>query len=108
MTEEGEIQKAVFKEIKARGMPGVVAWHCPNGPQARRKAGYRAGAHDVHALHCGKFYTVELKAKGGRASEDQIEFRDDINAAGGYSVVAEGLDEALAILEAWQLIRRAA
>lgn len=108
MTEEGAIQKAVFESLRKRGVPGVVAWHCPNGPEARRKAGYLAGVHDVNALHKGKFYTVELKVIGGRPSEDQLKYRDDINNAGGYSVIAEGLDEALAILEAWGLLRKAA
>jgi translation initiation factor IF-2 len=109
VTEEGAIQKAVFESLRKRGVPGVVAWHCPNGPDARRKSGYLAGVSDVNAVHRGKFYALELKkAKGGVPSEDQLKFVSDINAAGGYAVVAEGLDEALAILEAWNLIRRAA
>ncbi len=35
-------------------------------------------------------------------------FRDAINTAGGFSVVAEGLPQALCILEAWGLLRKAA
>lgn len=109
MTEEGEIQKAVFAHLKDRGAPGVVFWHCPNDKAARRKSGFRAGVSDVNAVHRGKFYAVELKkAKGGVPSEDQLEFVSDINAAGGYAVVAEGLPQALACLEAWGLIRKAA
>ncbi len=108
MTEEGEIQKAVFAEIAARKMPGVVAWHCPNDRSSRRKSGFRPGVHDVHALHRGKFYTIELKVPGGRVSEEQFEFLDDINAAGGFSYIAEGLPEAICILESWGLLRKAA
>jgi len=105
---EAEIQRAVFAEIRSRGMPGVVAWPVPNNREARRTVGFRAGVHDVHALHRGKFYTIELKKDGGRPSEEQLEFRDAVNSAGGFSVIAEGLPEALAILEAWNLVRRAA
>ncbi len=105
---EAEIQRAVFAEIAARGMPGIVAWAVPNNPMSRRTVGFRSGAHDVHMLHLSKFYTVELKKSGGRATEEQLEFRDEVNNAGGFSVVAEGLDEALAILESWNLLRKAA
>lgn len=105
---EAEIQRGVFAEIRARGMPGVVAWAVPNNPMSRRTVGFRRGAHDVHALHRGKFYTVELKKDGGRPSEEQLEFRDDINNAGGFSVIAEGLPEAICILESWGLLRKAA
>lgn len=105
---EAEIQRAVFAEIKARGMPGVVAWAVPNNPMSRRTVGFRRGVHDVHVLHRSKFYTIELKTDDGRASEAQLEFRDRINRAGGFSVIAEGLPQALAILEAWGLIRKEA
>lgn len=105
---EAEIQKQVFAEIAARKFPRVMAWHVPNEKSSRRKAGYLPGVADVNAVHRGKFYAMELKKDGGRASEDQLRFRDGINATGGYAVIAEGLPEALAILEAWGLIRKEA
>ena len=105
---EAQIQRAVFENLKSRAFPSVVFWHCPNGPDSRRKSGYLAGVADVNAVHRGKFYGIELKKTGGRATEEQLEWRDRIKAAGGYAVVAEGLDEALAILEAWNLIRKEA
>ena len=104
---ENEIQKAVFANLRARAMPGAVFWHVPNDKSSRRKSGYLEGVHDVHALYRGKFYTVELKKEKGRVTEAQLEFRDRINAAGGYSVVAEGLDRALGIFEAWGILRGA-
>lgn len=103
---EGEIQKAVFAQLKSRPMPGVVAWHHPNHPSSRRKSGYLAGVADVCAVHLGKFYAIELKADGGRASDDQLKFRDNINGTEGYAVVAEGLDQAICILEEWGLLRK--
>lgn len=106
---EGQIQKAVFDNLRSRAFPSVVFWHCPNDLSSRRKSGYLAGVSDVNAVHRGKFYALELKkAKGGVPSEEQLKFVSDINNAGGYACVAEGLDEALAILEAWNLIRKAA
>lgn len=109
MTEEGEIQKSVFEHLRKRGVPGVIFWHTPNDRKSRTKAGYRAGVSDVACLHKGKFYAIELKkAKGGVISEEQLEFVSDVNRAGGYAFIAEGLPQAIAGLEAWGLLRRAA
>jgi hypothetical protein len=105
---EAEIQRAVFAEIAARGMPGVECWAVPNNREARRTVGFRAGVADVNAVHRGRFYAVELKKDGGRASQEQLEFVAAINTAGGYACVAEGLPEAICILESWGLLRKAA
>jgi hypothetical protein len=102
---EAQIQRAVFDNLRKRGMPDAVFWAVHNSPGARRMAGYLEGVHDVHALHKGRFYTVELKKDKGRPTEAQLEFRDRVNRGGGFSVVAEGLDQALYILEAWGIIR---
>ncbi len=89
-------------------MPGVVVWAVPNNREARRTVGFRAGVSDVNAVHRGRFYAVELKKDGGRASQEQLEFVAAINTAGGYACVAEGLPEAICILESWGLLRKAA
>jgi hypothetical protein len=102
---EADIQKAVFANLRRRAKPGVVYWHVPNDKSSRRHAGYLEGAHDVHVLHQGRFYTIELKTKKGRTTVPQLEFRDRINNGGGFSVVAAGLDRALNILEDWGIIR---
>lgn len=105
---EAQIQKSVFEHLRKRGMPNLVAWHVPNDRSSRRKAGYKAGAHDVHALHAGKFFTLELKVERGEVSVEQLLFRDQINDAGGYSHIAYGLPEALRCLEGWGLLRKEA
>jgi hypothetical protein len=53
----------------------------------------------------GIMFSLELKSKGGRPSDEQYQFMDDVNAAGGYAAWTDDLDRALAILAAWQLIR---
>lgn len=109
---EDQIQRAVFEHIRQRGVPGIVAWHTPNGGKRRpieaailKGLGVRAGVADVCIVHDGAFYALELKAEGGRSTEAQIKFRDDVNAAGGYATEAHGLDAALRVLEVWQLLR---
>ena len=117
---EDDIQRAVFAHIRARRAPGLVAWHTPNGAQlggkrnlkgiaiqgARLKGlGVRAGVADIIAVHAGRIYALELKAPGGRATESQLEFIAEIEREGGYTCIAEGLDRAIAVLEAWGLLR---
>jgi len=111
---EDQIQRAVFAHIRQRGMPGLVAWHTPNGGARRpieaavlKGLGVRPGISDVCAIYDGKFYALELKALDGRPSEAQQEFIDQVNRAGGFAGIAYGLDKAIAVLETWGLLRGA-
>jgi len=109
---EQEIQRAVFQHIRQRGVPGLVAWHTPNGGKRKpieaaifKSIGVRAGVSDVILVHKGKIYALELKAPGGRATEAQMQFLSDIDAAGAFTAMPASLDAALATLEAWGLLR---
>ena len=112
---EQQIQQAVIQHLKQRAHPGVLYWHTPNGAYLGKKRaqvgaimrslGVRAGVSDIIALHQGKLFALELKAPKGRPTESQLEFLSDVQAAGGYGVVAEGLDEAVRCLEFWGLVR---
>lgn len=117
---EDDIQKAVAEHLRARGEPGLVWWHTPNGMKlggkrnskgiaiqgARLKGlGARSGVSDIIAVHKGRIYCLELKAPGGTASDNQLKFLADMDKAGAYTCLAEGLDRALAVLEQWGLLR---
>lgn len=113
---EQKIHQAVAAHLRQRGRPGVVWWHANNniGGHGRRAAiqgaiaksmGVRAGVSDLVMLHDGKFFALELKAPGGRPSAAQLEFIADVEAAGGFTCIAEGLNEALKAIEAWGLVR---
>ena len=112
---EQQIHKAVVQHLRMRGVPGLVWWHTPNGG-ARSKTeggifkamGVRAGVADFILVRQAKIYALELKAEGGRASESQLKFLSDIDAAGAHTAMPEGLDAALATLEAWGLIKPSA
>ncbi len=111
---EQAIHKAVVQHLRTRAVPGLVWWHTPNGG-ARSKAegaifksmGVRAGVSDFIFVHDNRIYALELKAEGGRATEAQLKFLADIDAAGAYTAMPEGLDPALATLEVWGLIKPA-
>lgn len=109
---EAQIQRAIVQHIKARGVPGLVWFHVPNGGSRNKteaaifKAmGTRAGVSDLIFFHRSKFFCLELKAPGGRASEAQMNFLSEADAAGAYTAMPTGLDAALATLEAWGLIK---
>ena len=121
---EDAIQIAVADQLRARAKPGVVWWHTPNGARlggkfvkakngksfplqgARlKKFGVRAGVSDILAFFNGEMFCLELKAPDGRPTEGQLEFLSDMKEQGAYGCVAEGLNEAIAVLEAWGLLR---
>jgi hypothetical protein len=102
--------------IQRRAVDGLVYFHSPQGAYyggvrqgALMKAlGVRPGVSDLCFLHRGQFYCLELKReRGGRATAEQEQFLADVIRAGGMAYVANGLDDALAKLEEWQLIRGA-
>lgn len=109
---EALIQRAVVQHLKARGVPGLVYFHVPNGGRRGKieaaifkTMGVRAGVSDLILVHAGKIFALELKAPGGRASEAQMQFLSEIDAAGAFTAMPEGLNAALATLEAWGLLK---
>jgi VRR-NUC domain len=109
---ETAIQCTVVQHLNARAVPGLLFWHTPNGGYRSKyeavtfKAmGVKAGVSDLILFHTGKLYCLEIKAKGGRASDEQLAFISDVDRAGAYTALATGLDACLATLEAWGLLK---
>jgi len=112
--EQARVHIPLAVHIRQRAVPGLVWWHSPQGAYynndrqgALMKAlGVRPGVSDLVFLSRGQFYALELKRlKGGRATAEQMQFLADIERAGGIVAIAAGLDEALSILERWNLIQ---
>ena len=108
---EAAIHAAVCDHLRLRAKRGVLWLHPANGglrnpcEAARfKRMGVLAGAADLLLWNEGNSFALELKAPGGRLSDAQLEFLARFNDAGGHSAVAEGLDRALACLEAWGLL----
>ncbi|HJP69771.1 MAG TPA: hypothetical protein VJ846_12800 [Sphingomicrobium sp.] len=111
---ELKIHIAVAQHLRTRAVSGLVWWHTPNGgfrdkrEAAKFKAmGLQPGVSDFIFVHANRIYALELKAEGGRASEAQLKFLSDINAAGAYTAMPAGLNAALRTLETWGLIKPA-
>jgi len=108
---EAQLHAAVVEHLRLRAKPDVLWLHCPNGERRDKitgaklkRMGVLAGASDLLLWHQGNSFALELKAPGGRLSEAQLEFLSRFNDAGGHTAIAEGLDRALACLEAWGLL----
>lgn len=109
---ETALQCTIVQHLQARGMPGLVFFHVPNGGY-RTKAeagilkamGVRPGVADLILLHRNKTFALELKAQGGRATEEQMAFLSEADLAGAFTALATGVDAALATLEAWGLLK---
>jgi hypothetical protein len=106
---EGSIQRAVFAHLRARGAPGVFAFHPANG--GHRKSveaamleglGAVPGTPDAIALYDGCVFDLELKVEG---TPRQREALAAMEAAGVTVAIAEGLDRAHAALEGRRLSR---
>ena len=109
---EQVIQRAVFQHLRARGAPGVFAFHVPNGGYRKpveaailKGMGVVAGVPDVIIIHNGKVFGLEIKTEGGRATDKQLACIAALREAGAFTCIAEGLDRALACLEAWGLLK---
>jgi hypothetical protein len=114
------MQRAIFAHLHLRGHKDLVAWHTPQGNllggrrsrsgmpiqgAINRALGVLPGVSDICIVHRGKFFALELKSRGRRPTEAQLEFMARINNAGGHATWTDDLDRALDILDAWGLFR---
>jgi VRR-NUC domain len=109
---EAEIQRAVCTHLRCRRKPGVIYFAVPNGGKRWQTEaailvglGVRPGVSDLLLFHANKFYALELKAPGKKASPAQEQFLTEVMEQGGYGAVCVGLDQAIDQLEAWRLLR---
>jgi len=108
---EQQIQSAVFEHLRVRGAPGIFAWHPFSGGYRRpieaaiyKSLGARAGLPDVMVLHRSKLFCLELKKEGGRVTDKQLATIAALREAGAFVGIAEGINRAIACLEAWGLL----
>jgi hypothetical protein len=112
---ENDIQRAVFSHLRTRGAPGIVAFHPKNGGIHQRGRarginsglGVLTGTADVIVIAppAGRVYALELKGPKGKPTVEQLSFLDRVRAAGGEAACIEGLDQALAWLEARGILK---
>jgi hypothetical protein len=109
---ENAIQRTIFSHLRARGAPGVFAFHPRNGSRDQRALaginsglGVVSGVADVVIIKAGRVFALELKTATGRLSADQVRVADEMRSAGADVGCAYGLDAAIAWLEARGILR---
>jgi VRR-NUC domain len=108
---EAGIQRATVDHLYLRACPGVWWAAINNNPRSAvagalaKAAGCKAGLPDLLLVRRGQLYALELKADSGRVSLVQKACHAELREAGAEVAVAHGVDEALAQLEEWGLIR---
>jgi hypothetical protein len=109
---EDTIQRAIVQHLKLRGAPGLFWFSVPNGgvrskveAAIMKSTGTRPNIPDLAFLHEGRAYFLEVKSENGRPTEHQLKAIADINDAGGYACIGNGLDRCLQILERWGLLK---
>jgi hypothetical protein len=109
---EQQIQRALAEHLRLRAHKDVFWFACENGGARSaiegailKACGIKRGVPDLILIRAGRCHGLELKAPGGRLSDAQRIAHDEMRAAGAEVAVAVGIDEALAQLERWQLLK---
>lgn len=108
---EDQIQRAVLAHLRARGAPGLFAFHVPNGGKRRpieaaimKGLGVVAGVPDLIIIHKGKVFGPEIKTEEGKATEVQRATMEAMRRAGAECDVCYGLNATLKWLEGHGLL----
>jgi hypothetical protein len=109
---EQALQRSVIEYLVWRAKSDVFAFHVPNGgwrspveAAILESIGAVAGVPDVIVIYSGRTYALELKAEGGRVTGIQHVVHERLRAAVAIVAAAYGIDEAIAQLRAWGLLR---
>ena len=110
---EAQLQRLIFEHVRARGAARTFLFHPMNGGihQIGRRAGINSamgvvsGVPDLIGVREGRFFALELKTENGRLSDAQQDVLIRLREAGATATHTHGLDQALQILERWQLLR---
>ena len=113
---EAALQRAVVQFLTLAATPRMVFFAIKNegrrsealGLEFKRQ-GMKPGAADLEIIVPGKMpLFLELKAKGGKQSPEQVAFQADVVLAGCRYEVADSIDAATRILADYGAIRMAA
>ena len=109
---EQQIQRHIMSRFLTCPVPGVFAFHVPNGgkrPPTEAKilkgVGVTAGVPDLAIVRAGLLRMLEIKTVKGKLSKAQKRTIKSLQAAGVEVKVSYGLDEAVRWLEEKGFIR---
>lgn len=109
---EEAIQRAVVELLERAAVPGLVWTHIPSG-EARgpgvggklKGMGVKPGWPDLLLFRGRRLYGLELKSLSGRLGDSQRDVLQALADQGAMVAVAYGVDDAVACLKGWGLVR---
>jgi hypothetical protein len=111
--EEDQLQIALVGHLERRSHKDII-WYMVGNGTAKSKAvagkakamGQRRGVGDMaFVLKGGQAAFLELKVGKNVASADQEEFAQRCEKIGALYAIVWGIDQALAVLEVWQVLK---
>lgn len=97
MAQEAEIQNTILAYLKYRN---VFHWRQNSGAgMMKQGAGMRfirfgiTGAPDIFAIKGGTIYGLEIKSKIGKQNDNQKEFQEGFEKAGGVYQIARSIED---------------
>lgn len=95
---EQQIQKAISDYLKLKKViifkhRNVGIYKKDTGKYIPLSYGERGISDLIGCTNSGRFIAVEVKRKGGKATEDQISFLERIKQAGGIAFLAHSIDD---------------
>jgi hypothetical protein len=100
ITRESDLQRAI--RLAVGRSPDAVLWRNNVGfaAESRVRYGLCSGSSDLIGLsRTGRFLAIEIKAHGGRLTDEQTAFLDLVRRMGGVSGVARSVEDAMRLVE---------
>lgn len=101
---EAQITKHVMARWRSMGLPDTLVASIPN-MGAKGQYGLTRGLPDLLCIGPNFVGFLELKREGGKVSKHQEQFKMLAIRNGIPCAIAYGLEQAVAVMEAWKMIR---
>lgn len=94
---ESEVQRSILEYL---GLRRYFCWRNNTGGFRDARDHFyqfgKVGSGDILGLtHEGKFFSIEVKARGKKPTDHQLEFMRRVNASNGLAFVAYSVDDAV-------------
>lgn len=89
MTPEGKIKRQILDWLE---MKKIFHWVYQSGKVPGRRL-IRTGVPDILGAYKGRLLAIEVKAKTGKVSDEQMEFIYQVRMAGGIAFVARCVED---------------
>lgn len=102
---ESKIQKEIVRYFRY-AYPKSLIYAIPNGGKRNvieasrlKSEGVLAGVSDLHVIHDGAIYFIEVKTDKGKQSESQLDFQNKVESQGFKYFIVKNVDDFIKIFD---------